>query len=84
MFKSIEKRGKKNYTLNFFIFSGFGFVNFKNEAIFMVPNLDLEHQDHWEMKFFNIDEEAKRFATKENTINIFLFNATRQNIDHNI
>ena len=50
----------------------------------MVPTKNPENDDHWEMNQLNVDEEAKRFATNENSINIFLFCASRQNFDHHV
>jgi hypothetical protein len=50
MFKSEENKGNKKYTLNFFSFCGFGFVNHSNEAIFLVPTKHPENDDLWEME----------------------------------
>jgi hypothetical protein len=84
MYKTTQKRGNNSYPLNFFSFSGFGFVNMYNDSIFLVPTKSPAHDDWWELNQLNIDEEARRFATKENSINIFLVSASRQHFDHHV
>ncbi len=47
----------------------------------MVPVYNAKN-DSSDIKFINVDEEARKFATKEHSINIFLFSACRDRIEN--
>ena len=80
MFYSTQNKGLNPFTVNFFSFCGHGLINSRNEAIFLIPQY-VGEDDNWVLKTLNVDLEAKRFATKENSINIFLFSACRDSIE---
>lgn len=71
--------GQNPYTVNLIQFSGHGYINSKNEAICIVPE---KHSKS--IRIINFDKLAETFASKEYSINIFLFSACRSKIGKSI
>jgi hypothetical protein len=62
-------------TFNFFAFVGHGIIDDKDRALFLVNTKDRDKVAI--VQAINVDELASEFAEIPNTINIFLFIASR-------
>lgn len=75
LYDKIPEKGHNPYVVNFIQFSGHGFVNSKNEAVFTLPDLNSKAY-----RIINVDKLAENFAAKDKSINIFLYSACRSQV----
>ena len=68
--------GNNPYTVNFISYCGHGVINEHNDALCVIP-IKPKDSEEGIIKYVNLDEWARKFSNKINTINIFLFSACR-------
>lgn len=76
MIKRCSGVGRNPYSVNVVTFSGHG-ITFDGDAIAVIPETEGEDLDNKFARFINMSGLARKFASIDNTLNIFILSMCR-------